>query len=106
MRLIVLFSLLAITACAQQPATYAPDVERNFMTACEAQGSPSALCSCTWDKIEADVPPGDFAALERLPGPEREANSLTAQINGYVETCNASLMPQVDPGPEEVVPEP
>jgi hypothetical protein len=106
MRLHVLVSLLAMAACTQQPATYAPDVERNFMVACEAQGSSNALCSCTWDKIEAEVPPGDFAALERMPGPEREGHPLTAQINGYVETCNASLTPQVEPGAEEVVPEP
>ena len=66
----------------------------------------NALCSCTWDKIEAEIPPGDFAALEHMPGPRREADPLTAQINGYVETCNASLAPQVEPGAEEVVPEP
>jgi hypothetical protein len=44
--------------------------------------------------------------LERLPGPEREAHALTAQINGYVEACNVSLAPPAAPGGEEQVPAP
>jgi hypothetical protein len=106
MRLVALVSLLALAACKPQPATYAPDVARNFAMACEAQGSTTALCDCVWDRIEADVPPGDFAALERLPGPEREAHPLTAQINGYVEACNVNLEPPVTPTGEEPVPAP
>lgn len=106
MRLLALVSLLALGACNPQPATYAPDVERNFRTACEAQGSSVALCGCTWGKIAAEVAPGDFAALERMPGPQRETHPLTAQINGYVETCNAQLAPQIEPGADEPVPEP
>ena len=97
---------LALGACTQQPATYPPDFERNFMVACEAQGSSSALCSCTWDKIETDISPGDFASLERLPGPQRESHPLTLQINGYVESCNASLSPQIVPAADDPVPAP
>ncbi|MEZ5956673.1 MAG: hypothetical protein R3C27_05610 [Hyphomonadaceae bacterium] len=106
MRLLASLSLLVLAACNPQPATYAPDVARNFLMACEAQGSSSELCSCTWDRIEADIPPGDFAALERMPGPQREAHPLTAQINGYVEACAVNLAPQPDPNAEDIVPEP
>lgn len=104
MRLLATLSLFALAACNAQPAAYGPDVERNFMMACEAQGSSNALCGCTWDRIEADISPGDFAALERLPGPQRESHPLTAQINGYVEACAVSLEPPVEA--EDVVPEP
>ncbi len=97
---------LALGACTQQPVAYGPDVERNFMTACENQGSPNALCSCTWDKIEANITPGDFAALESMPGPQREAHPLTAQISGYVADCNASLMPHIEPAEDDPVPGP
>ncbi|MBX3429350.1 MAG: hypothetical protein KF779_07200 [Hyphomonadaceae bacterium] len=106
MRIGFLVVVLALAACNPQPATYAPDVERNFMMACEAQGSSAALCGCTWGRIAAEVKPGDFAALERLPGPQREDHPLTRQINGYVEACNASLTPQIEPGGDEPVPEP
>lgn len=103
MRLLVLVSLFAFAACTPQPASYSPDIARNFTTACEAQGSSSALCGCVWDRIEAEISPGDFVALERLPGPERESHALTAQISGYVEACNASLTP-LPAASEELVP--
>jgi hypothetical protein len=64
------------------------------------------LCSCTWDKIEAEISPNDFSALERMPGPQRQAHPLTAQINGYVETCNASLTTPIEPAADDPVPEP
>jgi hypothetical protein len=106
MRLLIGLAFIALGACTPRPATYPPDYERNFVTACEAQGSTNALCACVWDRIEADISPGDFAALERLPGPEREAHALTAQINGYVEACNVSLSPPPTLAPEEPVPAP
>lgn len=106
MRLLASLSLLALAACTPQPATYAADVERNFMMACEAQGSSSELCGCTWDRVETEIRPGDFASLERMPGPQREAHPLTAQINGYVEACAVDLAPQPDPAAEDIVPEP
>lgn len=106
MRWIVALAPSLIAACTQQPATYSPDYERNFVTACEAQGSSNALCSCTWDRIEAEISPGDFTALERMPGPQRDAHPLTAQINGYVEACNVSLGALPAPGAETAVPAP
>lgn len=99
-------SLLVLAACNPQPASYPPDYERNFMTACEAQGSASPLCACTWDRIESEIRPGDFAALERLPNPQRDDHPLMAQIRGYREACSVSLTPQSEPSAEELVPEP
>ena len=100
---------LALAACtpapAPAPATYTADFERNFVTRCEAEGSSAALCSCTWERIEAEVAPEDFTALERLPAVERDAHPLLAQINGYVEACNASFTP-LPADPLEQVPAP
>ena len=62
---------------------------------CAVQG----LCACIWDKIEAEVPPNDFAALERLPGPEREAHPLMAQINEYSFACARQLETEPAPTP-------
>ena len=106
MRMLLLLAPLALLACSQQPAAYAPDVERNFMTACENQGSTNALCACVWDKIETNITPGDFAALETMPGPQREAHPLTTQISGYAADCNADLMPHIEPGENDPVPGP
>ncbi|MEZ5960986.1 MAG: hypothetical protein R3C30_11255 [Hyphomonadaceae bacterium] len=107
MRLLAIGSLLALAACNPGPAAYAPGVEHNFMTACEAQqGSSVALCGCTWEKIEAEISPNDFAALERLPQQQRETHPLTTQINGYVEACAISLTPPVEPAADDPVPEP
>lgn len=106
MRLPATLSILALAACTPQPAAYTPDVERNFRTACEAQGASAELCACTWDKIEAEVSPGDFVALERMPGAQREAHPLQVQINGYLEACNVSIAPPPVPGAEDQVPPP
>lgn len=76
-----------------------------FVNSCTAQGSSDELCGCIWDRVEADIPPNDFAALELLPGPEREAHPLMAQIRGYREACSVSLAPPV-PVAEEPVPAP
>lgn len=105
MRLLALGSLLALAACNPAPAAYAPATEHNFMAACQ-QGSSVALCSCTWDKIEAGISPSDFAALERLPQQQRESHPLSAQITGYVEACAISLTPPVEPADDDPVPEP
>ncbi len=104
--LLLISMLVLVAACNPQPAAFTPDVERNFKVACETQGAPSALCSCTWDRIAASISPSDFAALERLPGPQREEHPLTLQINGYVEACNASLASETAPAPEDPVPAP
>lgn len=106
MRLLTLVAVVALGACTQQPATYAPDVGPNFMTACEAQGSSNALCACVWGKIETNITPGDFASLESLPGPQRETHPLTSQISGYVADCNADLMPHIEPAEGDPVPGP
>ncbi len=106
MRFLAALSLLALAACNPEPASYPPDFERNFVTACEAQGSSNALCGCTWDRIEAEISPSDFSALERMPGPQRDAHPLTTRINGYVEACNVALAPLPAPGAEEAVPAP
>ena len=104
MRYLAIAVVLGLAACAQEPAGFTPDVERNFMVACEAQGSSNALCGCVWDRIEVEISPGDFAALERLPGPQREAHPLSAQISGYVEACNVGLAPM--PDADDLVPAP
>jgi len=100
---------LLLAACtpapAPAPATYTADFERNFVTRCEAEGSSAALCNCTWERIEAEVAPEDFTALERLPAVERDTHPLLAQIGGYRDACAASLTPL--PGdPLEQVPAP
>lgn len=92
MRFAVALLVLALAACGQAPSSaYPPGIEMNFMRACEAQSPVQGLCRCTWDKIAAEVPPADLAALELLPGPERAAHPLTAQINGYALACGETL---------------
>lgn len=69
------------------------------MRACEAQSAVSGLCQCTWDKIEAEVPPDEFAALDRLPGPQRNAHPLMQQIEGYSLACASELSREPSPAP-------
>jgi len=105
---LLLVPMLALAACTAQPATYAPDVERNFTAACQARAaaSSSEVCGCVWDRIEAEISPSDFLALERLPAAEREAHALTAQINGYIEACNVDVAPPAALAPGDDVPAP
>ncbi|MGD9981757.1 MAG: hypothetical protein AB7H66_02995 [Hyphomonadaceae bacterium] len=106
MRLLALVSLLALGACNPRPVVYPPGVELTFVNSCQAQGSSAELCGCVWERVEAEVPADDFAALERLPLPEREAHPLMAQIRGYRETCSVAINPPPAPDAEEPVPAP
>lgn len=95
MRLVVALAVLALAACSPPTSSgYPPDIEMNFMRACEAQSTVPGLCACTWDKIKAEVPVSDFQALELLPGPERLAHPLSGQISGYALACSAQLTQQ------------
>lgn len=93
MRFVLLLGVaLALAACGRrETAGYPPGVEMNFMRACEAQNGIPGMCACIWDKIEAEIPADDFVALERLPGPEREAHPLMQQINNYSFACGREL---------------
>lgn len=85
--------LLALAACGP-PRGYRPEVEVNFMRACEAQ--PAAVdgrCRCIWDKIEAEVAPNDFHALEGLPPAARAAAPLQRQIENYARACMGTAAP-------------
>ncbi len=81
---IVLGAALLASACNQPAPTYAPEVEFNFMRACEERSEVPGLCACIWERIAAEVEPNDFIALEQLPGPAREAHALTARLTDGV----------------------
>lgn len=90
----VLLSVLALAACGQQDAkTYPPQYELNFMRSCQAQRAPAQFCACTWERIERDVSPADFAAFERMPPNEQATNPLRDQIARYAEECRSEAMP-------------
>lgn len=93
MRLAVSLALLVLAACSPPapPQGYSPDVEINFMRACESRSQTPGLCACVWDKIEAEVPPADFTALEMMSGQQRAAHPLTEQINNYSYACANQL---------------
>jgi len=97
--IIVVSALIALAACGQREEAFPPGTELTFMRACEARSQTDGLCGCVWDKIEAEVAPRDFIALERLPAAEREAHALTAQINNYAYACAAELAPEPSPAP-------
>jgi hypothetical protein len=89
----------ALASCGQQAAnTYPPQYELNFMRACQAQGPGlQSLCTCTWEKIEREIPPDDFAAFERLPANEQTTHPMRERIERYALVCRQ----QTDPAPED-----
>jgi hypothetical protein len=89
--LILLGCVLLAAACGRPATGYPAAYELNFMQACEARSTVPGLCACTWDKIEAEVAPADFAALERLPAAERETHPLKRQIDDYALACAREL---------------
>lgn len=98
MRGLTALLILALAACTPPaPATFPAGTEMTFMSACQRQGAPEGYCGCVWDRIEAEVPPGEFMALERLSGPEREAHPLTRQIAGYALACRPTSAPAATP---------
>lgn len=88
-RLLVLAAVAALAACGQQQAanTYPPQYELNFMRSCQAQNPAEGLCTCTWAKIEGEVPVADFAAFERMSTNEQVAHPLRGQIERYALEC-------------------
>lgn len=95
MRLVVVLAVLALAACSPPSNEFRPGVEMTFMQACGAQPNvPAGVCACTWAKVEAEVDPNDFAALEQLPGPERIAHPLMREIQGYSAACTLALTQQ------------
>lgn len=81
-------AVLALAACNREPAGYAPEVELNFMQACQAQAAAAdGRCACIWDAIEANVAPADLAALERMSPAMREGHPLQREIEGYALAC-------------------
>ena len=89
MRAAILLALVcALGACG--PQTSQPNVEMNYVEACEARGASSTFCACLWDSIETNVAVSDFVSLERLPAAERDAHPVMAEINTYAEQCNAA----------------
>lgn len=102
MKPLAAFALLLLAACGRQG--YPPEYEFNFMQACEARSQVAGLCACTWDRIEAEVPPADFAALERLPAAERGAHPLKLQIDEYALVCARRLSSEAPPQPPSTAP--
>lgn len=98
-RVSLIAALLALAACGQSARGYEPGVQANFMRACESQSTIPGLCACAWDKIETNVAPRDFAALEGLPGPQRDASPLKHQIDGYAQACRTQLQGEPQPTP-------
>lgn len=97
--LAALVLLVSLAACDQRQVaqTYPPQYELNFMTACQAQRVSAAFCTCTWEKIEHEISPADFAAFERLPPNEQATHPFQGQIERYAEECRN----EVAPDPEE-----
>jgi len=90
MRVTIFAALAALAACGQSaPETYPPQFELNFMRACQAQGPSSQFCGCTWEKIEAEVAPADFASFERLPAAEQPSHPVQQQIEQFALECAA-----------------
>jgi hypothetical protein len=106
MRALALVPLSMLGACTPQPASYPPHYERNFMNGCDPLNPANPLCACIWEKIEAEIRPGDFAALEQLPAKEREEHPVMAQIRDYQESCRVELAPPAASDGEEPVPPP
>jgi hypothetical protein len=82
-------ALVALAGCGSGTGAYPPHYEANFMRGCQARGAPAEFCACVWDKIEAEVPARDFAALDRMPAGERSNHPLTRQMAEYSQACRA-----------------
>lgn len=103
--LFAIAALAALAACGQpqQEEGYPPHYEYGFMRACEAQGPASGVCACTWDRIEAEIPRGEFDRFERLSAREREADPLKGQFEGFSLACaaNAASTQEVQVAPAD-----
>jgi hypothetical protein len=97
MRSALVIAALMLAACGQPASVgYPPEIQLNFRNACDAQSPPAGLCSCVWRRIEADVPPAELIALERLPINERAGHPLTEQIAGFTLACHAELQAEAE----------
>lgn len=93
-RIFLAILALGLGACSRPEAGYPPQYELNFMRACQAAGTSTAVCACTWEKIEAEVPRAEFDRFERLPAAERSASPVQRQIEGYALACASAPPPK------------
>lgn len=98
-RVSLIAALLALAACSPPPRSYAPGVQTNFMRACESRSAVPGFCACVWTKIEANIAPNDFAALETLSEQQRQANPIMQQMAGYQRECIAEAQREPQPAP-------
>jgi hypothetical protein len=98
-RFSLIAALCALAACSQPTRSYAPGVEANFMRACESRSAVQGFCACVWTKIQTNITPADFAALEQLSEPQRQANPVMQRMAGYQRECIAETRrePQTAP---------
>ena len=102
MRALMALVVLALAACGPQAEPgYTPEYSFGFTQSCTARSGSHELCTCIWEKIEANVSRADFDALERMTPAEREVHPLNAQIQGYAVECAANLpQPAINPAVE------
>lgn len=91
--------LVALAACGPQAEPgYTPEYSFGFTQSCAAQSGSRELCTCIWEKIEANVPRSEFDALERLSPADRATHPMSRQIEGYAIECAANLpQPTITP---------
>jgi hypothetical protein len=100
MRILLLCLVAALVSCGQpEPNTYPPQYELNFMRACQAQGPVGDVCSCTWEKIQREIPPAEFAAFERLPASEQVGHPLYGQIERFAIGCRNEAVDALEDPP-------
>lgn len=95
--MIAMILLSAVASCNRPPAAeYSPQVEANFMRGCASRSAPQSYCACVWEKIEAEIPEQQFAALERMPAAQRDASPITRQIQAFATECQSTASRIID----------
>lgn len=94
MRGLILLGALAFGACGAN-TTYAPEEEEAFVTSCVQSGGAAAMCACTWDRIEAEIPRADYVAFERDLQDGRP-NSMRDRLIAMGEECLAQAPGKLD----------
>lgn len=88
-RLIVLTALTGalLAGCGGSGHSYPPDVEHNFLVACENSATASQ-CNCMLDKIEAKVSLHEFVQADAAANSTAEsANDLPSWLYDAAAAC-------------------
>jgi hypothetical protein len=82
---------LTLAGCSRTPTTYTSSVKNDFVKGCEQNGLSTSVCTCTYGKIEQNIPFKEFSTvqskLRESPKPLDQINETGKKMLDFRTQC-------------------